>query len=80
MAAFAPDAGQACADLGHECPPAPGGAELRPDAFGFLTMTTKGVVENFAQDLAASRPGRPIFRFRCVARSGAGSRGFKEQR
>ncbi len=51
VAAFAPAAGQACADLGSDYPPAPGGSELRPDASGFLTMTTKGVVENFAQDL-----------------------------
>jgi len=51
VAAFAPDAGEAVGDLGKEFPPAPGGAELRPDAGGFLTMTTKGVLENFAQDL-----------------------------
>jgi len=51
VAAFAPDAGEAVGDLGKELPPAPGGAELRPDAGGFLTMTTKGVLENFAQDL-----------------------------
>jgi pimeloyl-ACP methyl ester carboxylesterase len=51
VAAFAPDAGEAVGALGKEFPPAPGGAELRPDAGGFLTMTTKGVLENFAQDL-----------------------------
>src|SRR5947209_12677440 len=51
VAAFAPDAGEAVQDLGKEFPPAPGGAELRPDATGYLTMTTKGVFENFAQDL-----------------------------
>src|SRR6202140_5915540 len=51
VAAFAPDAGEAVGELGKEFPPAPGGAELRPDAGGFLTMTTKGVLENFAQDL-----------------------------
>src|SRR5436190_4552885 len=48
VAAFAPDVGQALGDLGKDFPPAPGGAELRPDASGFLTMTTKGVMENFA--------------------------------
>jgi pimeloyl-ACP methyl ester carboxylesterase len=51
VAAFAPDVGEAVGDLGKEFPPAPGGAELRPDAGGFLTMTTKGVLEDFAQDL-----------------------------
>src|SRR5260221_10086235 len=51
VAAFARDVGEAVGDLGKDFPPAPGGAELRPDAGGFLTMTTKGVLENFAQDL-----------------------------
>ncbi len=51
VAAFAPDAGEAVQDLGKEFPPAPGGAELRPDATGYLAMTIKGVFENFAQDL-----------------------------
>ena len=51
VAAFAPDVGEAVGELGKEFPPAPGGAELRPDAGGFLTVTTKGVLENFAQDL-----------------------------
>src|SRR6266571_5051231 len=51
VAAFAPDVGEAVGELGKEFPPAPGGAELRPDVGGFLTMTTKGVLENFAQDL-----------------------------
>jgi pimeloyl-ACP methyl ester carboxylesterase len=51
VAAFAPDEGQAVFDLGKDLPPAPGGAELRPDATGYLTMTLKGVEENFAQDL-----------------------------
>jgi len=51
VAAFAPDAGEAVGELGKEFPPAPGGAELRPDSSGYLTMTTKGVLENFAQDL-----------------------------
>src|SRR6266571_3035974 len=51
VAAFAPDVGEAVGELGKEFPPAPGGAELRPDPSGFLTMTTKGVMENFAPDL-----------------------------
>jgi pimeloyl-ACP methyl ester carboxylesterase len=51
VAAFAPDEGQAVGELGKDLPPAPGGAELRPDAQGFLSMTTQGIEENFAQDL-----------------------------
>src|SRR2546427_701017 len=51
VAAFAPDVGGAVRGRGKGFPPAPGGADLRPDAGGFLTMTTKGVLENFAQDL-----------------------------
>jgi pimeloyl-ACP methyl ester carboxylesterase len=51
VAAFAPEVGQAVGDLGKDFPPPPGGAEIRPDAGGYLTMTTKGVFENFAQDL-----------------------------
>jgi pimeloyl-ACP methyl ester carboxylesterase len=51
VAAFAPDVGQAAGDLGKDLPPAPGGAEARPDSAGFLTMTEKGIDEDFAQDL-----------------------------
>jgi len=51
VAAFAPDVGQAIGELGKEFPPAPGGAEIRPDAGGFLMMTRKGIEEDFAQDL-----------------------------
>jgi len=54
VAAFAPDAGQAVVDLGKDLPPAPGGAEVRPDSAGFLKLTTKGIVEDFAQDLPIS--------------------------
>src|SRR6266404_2994435 len=51
VAAVAPDAGQAVGELGKEFPPAPGGAEIRPDAGGFLMMTRKGIEEDFAPDL-----------------------------
>ena len=51
VAAFAPDAGEPVGELGKDFPPPPGLAELRPDADGYLTMTTKGVFENFAHDL-----------------------------
>lgn len=55
VAAFAPDAGQAVGELGKEFPPPPGGAEIRPDASGFLSLTVKGVEEDFAQDLPKSQ-------------------------
>jgi len=51
VAAFAPDKGQAMGELGQDLPPAPGGAELRPDAQGYLSLTPKGVAEDFAGDL-----------------------------
>ena len=51
VAAFAPDVGVAVGDLGKGFPDPPGLAELRTDAQGYLTMTTKGVMENFAPDL-----------------------------
>jgi pimeloyl-ACP methyl ester carboxylesterase len=53
VAAFAPDAGESVASVGKAYPPAPLGAELRPDAEGFLTITPKGFAEDFAQDLPA---------------------------
>lgn len=51
VAAFAPDKGQAMGELGQDLPPAPGGSELRPDAQGFLSLTPKGIAEDFAADL-----------------------------
>jgi len=51
VAAFAPDAGEAVGELGKEFPPPPGIAELRPDAGGYLSMTSRGIEENFAPDL-----------------------------
>lgn len=51
VAAFAPDAGQACADVGKEYAPTPGAAEIRPDAEGYLTLTSKGIEEDFVPDL-----------------------------
>jgi pimeloyl-ACP methyl ester carboxylesterase len=51
VAAFAPDDGQVLGDLGKEFTPAPGLAELKPQADGFLLLGPKGVVEDFAPDL-----------------------------
>jgi pimeloyl-ACP methyl ester carboxylesterase len=51
VAAFAPDAGVPVGALGKDFPQPPGLAELRPDADGYLTLTSKGVFDNFAPDL-----------------------------
>jgi pimeloyl-ACP methyl ester carboxylesterase len=52
VAAFAPDSGESVGSTGKAYPPAPLGAELRPDAEGYLSVTPKGVAEDFAQDLS----------------------------
>jgi pimeloyl-ACP methyl ester carboxylesterase len=51
VAAFAPEVGVPVGELGKDFPPPPGAAEIRPDAEGYLTLTTKGVMEFFAPDL-----------------------------
>ncbi len=51
VAAFAPGDGESVATISQPYPPAPLGAELRPDAQGFLSITPKGFAEDFAQDL-----------------------------
>ena len=51
VAAFAPDVGVPVSDLGKDFPPPPGSAEIRPGPDGYLTLTTKGVMEFFAPDL-----------------------------
>lgn len=50
VAAFAPDQGQSTLDQ-ITANPTPVGTELRPDAFGFIKLSDKGVVEDFAPDL-----------------------------
>jgi len=52
VAAFAPDSGQSAGDLNNELPPPPGDKEFRPDAQGFLSITDKGIAEDFAPDLS----------------------------
>ena len=51
IAAFAPGAGESAGSLGASVAPAPMGAEIRPDAAGFLRLTREGVFVGFAQDL-----------------------------
>jgi pimeloyl-ACP methyl ester carboxylesterase len=54
VAAFAPGEGESVAGISKPYPAAPLGSELRPDAEGFLTITPKGIAEDFAQDLPDS--------------------------
>ncbi len=49
--AFAPDAGESAGSLFAQFESAPLGAEIRPDAEGFLRLTRDGVFNLFAQDL-----------------------------
>lgn len=51
VSAVAPDQGQSAFDL-IESVPTPINNELRPDQSGFLKLTSKGIAEDFAQDLA----------------------------
>lgn len=53
VAAFAPDAGQATADLGKDLPPAPGITKLTVDKAGFASLSPAVLKENFAQDVPA---------------------------
>ena len=51
VAALAPSEGESVASV-KAFPPAPLGSEVRADAEGFLTVTPKGIAEDFAQDLS----------------------------
>lgn len=57
IAAFAPDDGQSIGDATKGFPAAPGLGEAKPDAAGFLSLTRKGVDEDFAPDLPAAERG-----------------------
>ncbi|VVD73772.1 alpha/beta fold hydrolase [Pandoraea terrigena] len=49
--AFAPDAGESAGSLFAQFEAAPLNDEIRPDAEGFLSLTSRGVATLFAQDL-----------------------------
>src|SRR5258708_3365902 len=51
VAAFAPDAGESAGSLGASAPPSPMGAEVHPDAQGFLLLTQERGFAGVAQDL-----------------------------
>jgi pimeloyl-ACP methyl ester carboxylesterase len=52
VAAFAPDQGESVFGITKPYPPAPIGTELRPDSQGFVSVTPKGITDDFAQDLS----------------------------
>jgi pimeloyl-ACP methyl ester carboxylesterase len=51
VAAFAPDDNQSLGEAAQAFPPAPGNGEVHADAAGFLSLTAKGIHENFCPDL-----------------------------
>ena len=51
ISAYAPDAGEILSEINGRMPAAPGLANLRPDAFGFLWIDQKAFPESFAQDV-----------------------------
>jgi len=51
VAALVPDVGEPAGELGKDFPPPSGLAEAHPDSDGYLTLTTKGVMDYFAPDL-----------------------------
>lgn len=52
VAAFAPDIGESAFSVGKTVPPSPAQEEMKPDSDGFLKLTSKGILEDFAQDLS----------------------------
>lgn len=51
VAAVAPDEGQSFLDVVQTAPATPGNDQIRPDAYGFVSMSPQGIFEDFAQDL-----------------------------
>src|SRR6516225_7325903 len=51
VAALVPSDGESVASVSKPFPPPPLFSEVRADANGFLTVTAKGIAEDFAQDL-----------------------------
>jgi pimeloyl-ACP methyl ester carboxylesterase len=51
ISAFAPDEGEVLGQLNGRMPAAPGQANFRPDAYGFIWIDPKAFPESFAQDV-----------------------------
>ena len=54
VAALVPDEGQSANDVVKPYPPSPGLGEAKPDAAGFLSLTRKGIDEDFVPDVPAA--------------------------
>jgi pimeloyl-ACP methyl ester carboxylesterase len=54
VAAIVPDEGQAASDVLKPYAPGPGLGEAKPDAAGFLSLTRKGIDEDFVPDVPAA--------------------------
>jgi pimeloyl-ACP methyl ester carboxylesterase len=52
VAAFAPDEGETLGGMAQKFPPSPLFSEIQPIDDGYLLLTRKGVMEDFAQDLS----------------------------
>jgi pimeloyl-ACP methyl ester carboxylesterase len=55
VCALIPNEGQSVVDVTSAFPPAPGFAEFKQDASGFLALSSKGINTNFAQDLTTQQ-------------------------
>src|ERR1700720_2696116 len=55
IAALVPDDGQSSTDVVKPYPPSPGLAEAKPDTAGFLSLSRKGVDEDFVPDIPAAQ-------------------------
>jgi pimeloyl-ACP methyl ester carboxylesterase len=54
IAAIVPDAGQAANDVLKPYPSSPGLGQAKPDASGYLSLTRRGIDEDFVPDLPAA--------------------------
>jgi pimeloyl-ACP methyl ester carboxylesterase len=52
VAAFAPDLGESSLSLNRTVAPTPESFEMRTDPAGFVKITSKGIMEDYAQDLS----------------------------
>ena len=55
VSALIPNEGQSVVDVNQPYPAGPGSAEFRADSSGFLSLSPKGIHEDFAQDLPAAK-------------------------
>jgi pimeloyl-ACP methyl ester carboxylesterase len=57
ISALVPKKGQSAADTTKGYPTAPGSAQAKPDAAGYLSLTRKGIDEDFVPELPAGQRG-----------------------